>query len=762
MKHKLSRFLMTLVALFAMTTGAWADDWTNIVKNSDMEGTDVSCFYVKENAKGADNVYLACITDGIGKDGSRAVKVQTDCAEVNAYDTQFFIRLPYELPAGTKYKISFDYKANNGDNAITAFQCANEPGEYIIWYMDETKRGATGFYFTTDWQHFSQQYTIPDACNGTQNDGGYMNNCQTFALNLGKLNSAATEYIFDNIKVEIENSVLASLTPEPVTDPDLMKLYVTQNATNEWNFDMLAGNVELLMEYFAESNLFLNKEALADMANIAVKNGETAVEFDAEGKSTTIVTEDDEVTVQFAGTKKVLGMKAMEKAVAATVADESTTIRPISEALVASSFHSSGWGGDSQSYAEWDATAGKVTVYIKEDKAARWQGWVQVQMESAPRKGYSYQLKAKMKNLNPDSPIEKVCVKYPEGDENDTPMIQREDISLPANQEYVFESGLLAGIDAKTAIIVFDFGFAKAGDNIEIYDIEVTETYTGLEVNWDAATKAGTFTMATYDVEIAPIYAPAAKWATEGDAVLAPTAVEGIKAGTSDAIVEAGTVAKTGDILQGTAMYAVGTSGTEVPALTAFSDALPTAAAYDDAQTVYVWYYIKGADTPEGQEATAENTFNDSEICATPLMVSVLSNEYDITFQAANANTIESGKATVSVDGTDATPTDGKLSVKAGQTVTLNAAVGYKFRKVEAKNTVKLLSITVGAVTIYYAEGESWATAIQRDENKDSGLFIREGNRVHHPDYGQLVDSNTQPVLPDAQINANESYKFIN
>jgi hypothetical protein len=80
---------------------------------------------------------------------------------------------------------------------------------------------------------------------------------------------------------------------------------------------------------------------------------------------------------------------------------------------------------------------------------------------------------------------------------------------------------------------------------------------------------------------------------------------------------------------------------------------------------------------------------------------------------------------------------------------------------VEAKKTMKLLTLTIGDVTIYYAEGDSWANAINRAENKDSGLFIREGNRVHHPNYGQLVDSNTQAVLPEAKINANESYRFI-
>lgn len=115
---------------------------------------------------------------------------------------------------------------------------------------------------------------------------------------------------------------------------------------------------------------------------------------------------------------------------------------------------------------------------------------------------------------------------------------------------------------------------------------------------------------------------------------------------------------------------------------------VPTAAGYDGAQTVYVWYYIKGADTPEGEEATAENTFNDSEICATPITVTVLSNKFDIQFKAANDNTIEAGKATVTVGGTAATVTDGKLEdVKMGSEVKVTAKEGYKFRSVEVKKT---------------------------------------------------------------------------
>ena len=215
--------------------------------------------------------------------------------------------------------------------------------------------------------------------------------------------------------------------------------------------------------------------------------------------------------------------------------------------------------------------------------------------------------------------------------------------------------------------------------------IEVTPV-TGKTNEW-------TFTMPAFDVEIAPIYAPVAQWAKVENVDKLPKAIEGIFAGTEDAIVNAGTVVEG----QGTAMY-FATTDAEMTAEKAakangWLATVPTAAGYDGAQTVYVWYYIKGADTPEGTEATAENTFNDSEICATPITVTVLSNKYDIQFKAANDNTIEAGKATVTVGGTAATVTEGKLEgVKMGSEVKVKAKDGYKFRKAEAKEAQKPLN----------------------------------------------------------------------
>ena len=212
-----------------------------------------------------------------------------------------------------------------------------------------------------------------------------------------------------------------------------------------------------------------------------------------------------------------------------------------------------------------------------------------------------------------------------------------------------------------------------------IKKIEVYGTAeTPITVEPGSSANTWTFSMPGSDVVLTPLYAPAAKWDVVENVEQLPAALEGIIAGQDAAIVTAGQSA------QGTVMYAVTTSAEAAPALTAFNATVPTAKDYDDATTLYVWYYIQGADAPEGQEATEENTFSDTEPAC--LTVQVLTNKFDIQFNAANANTIEAGKATVTVAGAAATVTDGKLQgVKMGSEVKMTAKQGYKFRKVEVK-----------------------------------------------------------------------------
>ena len=240
-------------------------------------------------------------------------------------------------------------------------------------------------------------------------------------------------------------------------------------------------------------------------------------------------------------------------------------------------------------------------------------------------------------------------------------------------------------------VSVKDIMIGAEGTNNYLQKIEVYGTAEApLEVEWNPATKTGTFEMPAYDVEIAPIYAPVAQWAEVESVKQLPTAIEGIYAGTDDIIVAPGDVAmmSDGQTPQGIVMYAVtSTNQATAPALTAFSDALPTAKDIaDEGAEVLVWYYIHGFGDPAAEGASAENTFNDSEICTTPIQVTVLSNKFDVNFKAANANTIEAGKATVKVGETAAQVKEGKLEgVKMNSKVTVTAKDGYKFRKAEGK-----------------------------------------------------------------------------
>ena len=286
-------------------------------------------------------------------------------------------------------------------------------------------------------------------------------------------------------------------------------------------------------------------------------------------------------------------------------------------------------------------------------------------------------------------------------------------------------------------------------------------TEPAIDFKWDAETKTGTFTMPAFDVEIAPIYAPKAVFATDGNLVLIPTAIEGVYAESTDAIVKAGTVAKIGDTEnpQGIVMYAVtSTNQATAPALSAFSADVPTAENIPVGSEVLVWYYIQGADTPEGEKATAENTFNDSEICATPIVVTVLSNKFDIQFNAANDNTIEAGKATVTVGGTAETVTEGKLEgVKMGSEVKVKAKDGYKFHKVEVKKG-GLKTITIGGeVVLVYEDGDTWEKIKDRNPDKvawDDEDYIKVTNRYIRLEGGE------HDVMKADVIVSNGTYKF--
>ena len=122
-------------------------------------------------------------------------------------------------------------------------------------------------------------------------------------------------YVVGSVSANAYTTWAGSRRNAPAAIPVLGNVTLTpvEGKANTWTFTMPAASVELKVGYLATSNLFLSKEALKDKASITVKDGETTVEFDDDGKSTTTVIEGNTVTTKYNGTKKILGMKVAKK-----------------------------------------------------------------------------------------------------------------------------------------------------------------------------------------------------------------------------------------------------------------------------------------------------------------------------------------------------------------------------------------------------------------------------------------------------------------
>ena len=183
-----------------------------------------------------------------------------------------------------------------------------------------------------------------------------------------------------------------------------------------------------------------------------------------------------------------------------------------------------------------------------------------------------------------------------------------------------------------------------------------------IELDWNKDTKQATFEMPAANVELRVEYYPGLLTLPAGTDAGTVT-VEGM---TDTALPEGFEKDDDGNICV--------KSGTQFTLIVTPAENYRLVSLSDGTNTI---------DVDDDGKATITMTDDDLTLTAT------FSDEYDITFKAANDYTIDAGKATVKVGDDTATPdADGKLQgVKAGKTVTLNAVTGYKFRKVEAKNT---------------------------------------------------------------------------
>lgn len=178
----------------------------DIIKNGNIEADDMSCFKkIEKVGNHPGELVTANFTEGVGKNGSRGIVVQSrdnpdPSGVLNDWDTQFFVSANQTLPAGTKYRISFDYRANKEATAYT--QMHAEPANYLNY------TGIGNVNFNIGWQHFEQSGIITNAQSP-------QDNMQTICFCLA-VKKSATTYYFDNFVFEIDEDHVAQVLPGDV------------------------------------------------------------------------------------------------------------------------------------------------------------------------------------------------------------------------------------------------------------------------------------------------------------------------------------------------------------------------------------------------------------------------------------------------------------------------------------------------------------------------------------------------------------------
>ncbi len=169
------------------------------VTNGEMvTGQPMNNFVVREAGKG--DVPGNPIAGG--PEGKNCIKITSIANPTNSWDTQFFIYTPNKAwEGGERYKISFWYKASEAAGSET--QCHGEPGGYKHWAM--LPENPT---FTTEWQYYEKQGTIP-----AEGDG-----MKAIAFNLN-VNKNKVDYYFADIHwYTIKSGNTIPLTPEEKKD----------------------------------------------------------------------------------------------------------------------------------------------------------------------------------------------------------------------------------------------------------------------------------------------------------------------------------------------------------------------------------------------------------------------------------------------------------------------------------------------------------------------------------------------------------------
>ena len=232
--------------------------WINYIVNGDCEGTDATCFVCRDGDGTGD---VNRITDGVGFNGSRGVKVHAVANAANDWTTQLFIYTPDHVwKTGEQYRFRMKVRA---DKATTIdVQSHKTPGEYISHPMlDGT------YNVTTGWTEISYEGTITDQQTidqsggwggwGGWGGGGGQPSMQTIAFNLNKKKDSDNNFYFDDISWELYGgSEVIVAEPSQKSETGEFTISKTTNYTFRLFRDGYLPSVPVTRSYIQTSNKY--------------------------------------------------------------------------------------------------------------------------------------------------------------------------------------------------------------------------------------------------------------------------------------------------------------------------------------------------------------------------------------------------------------------------------------------------------------------------------------------------------------------------
>ena len=224
--------------------------WKEWVTNGDCEGEDATCLVSKNGNSGS---RVNHITDSVGVDGSRGIKVHAVANASSEKTTQFFVYTPDHVwSTGEHYHFRMKVRADKA--ATITVRAYKTPGSQI---SNGNVAMLDGQYnVTTEWMEIEYEGTLTAEQAGEQQSWDWWNptvtySLQTIAFNLNK-QKVDNNFYFDDISWESYDSSISSQESKD----GVFKVSETNNLTFRLFQDGYLPSVPVTRSYIKTSNKY--------------------------------------------------------------------------------------------------------------------------------------------------------------------------------------------------------------------------------------------------------------------------------------------------------------------------------------------------------------------------------------------------------------------------------------------------------------------------------------------------------------------------